>query len=481
MKKWRFYLECLALLAVFMFTACGDDELELVSPGTLSISSLDDMYEAVRGTELDITYTANAQDGIAKVVTIVNDVSSEITPTGQSNYTGTVSFTIPSDAVLNDKYDIVIEVIDVEGDKQSASSSIVASALLTVPPSTYIFEREGATTVSFSGQNERLDQVEEIKEYLKLGDGGVLIAASVLSDAYSNANENGNDFFSFSSTKQLKNKSFQPDLDVGFMENLFLSAEEASKTGITAANGQAGLIVRENSGNTVLVSANGREYAQMIEKGLMGTVMYNQIFNTYFSDDRTGDGVENTALRDGKNNTDMEHHWDEAFGYWNPPLDFTSDWPPERASEDRFWSHYSNTVDPYLGTNDRLMQAFLAGRTAIVNNDLSTKTQKRSEVAENLELVAAGVAVHYINSTLAAINESKTGEAFHTLTEAWTFVNALKYNANRRMTLEQIEQINESDFGADGNFWNVTVEGLNKAKTSLVSVYNELESSKDEL
>ena len=115
--------------------------------------------------------------------------------------------------------------------------------------------------------------------------------------------------------------------------------------------------------------------------------MYNQIYNTYFTEARIGNDVENTALREGSNYTDMEHHWDEAFGYWNPPLDFSSNWPAERASEDRFWSHYSNTVDPHLGTNSIIMDAFVAGRAAIVNNDLDTKDAQRAIISENLELV----------------------------------------------------------------------------------------------
>jgi hypothetical protein len=49
------------------------------------------------------------------------------------------------------------------------------------------------------------------------------------------------------------------------------------------------------------VDANGREFTQLIEKGIMGSVFYNQIYNTYFSEARTGDDVENTVLRDGKN------------------------------------------------------------------------------------------------------------------------------------------------------------------------------------
>ena len=105
----------------------------------------------------------------------------------------------------------------------------------------------------------------------------------------------------------------------------------------------------------------------------------------------------------------------------------------------------------------------------------------RDLLYEYHELVAAEVAIHYINSTLAALAENKIGEAFHTLTEAWAFTNALKYSPRRKITLQQLEQIMETDFGAGGNFWNVTPAGLNAAKATLVSVYTDLDLVKDDL
>jgi len=177
----------------------------------------------------------------------------------------------------------------------------------------------------------------------------------------------------------------------------------------------------------------------------------------------------------------MEHHWDEAFGYWNPPLDFTSNWPEELADADRFWSHYSNTVDPHLGTNDQIMQAYLKGRAAIVNNDLEEKDVQRAMLYESLDLVTAAVAIHYINDTQEALNDGKRGEAFHVLSEAWAFTNALRYNPNRKLSLDKIEEIMEKDFGTDGNFWNVTSTGLNKAKATIVGAYAELVPVQDQL
>ena len=472
--------------AIILFTACGDDDVtEPEVRGTIAVSSSSTSFESGRGTSVEIPISVNAEEGIKALTASVDGGAAQdlAVTAGQTTVNANLNYDIPADALFGSSVDVKITATDAL-DQTSETTVTVNTGALIETPSTYEFTRNGETTVAFSGQNDRLNQLEIIKnEILKAGDSGEIISEQALLDAFTNAGGNGGGLFGFESTKQLGSKTFQPDLDDQLFENMFKSVAEASVAangGQIAADGTAGLIER-SSGKTVLVDANGREFTQLIEKGLMGAVFYNQIFNTYFSDGRTGDDVENTVLREGKNYNDMEHHWDEAFGYWNPPLDFTSNWPAERASEDRFWSHYSNTVDPVIGSNSVIMEAFIAGRAAIVNNDLATKTAKRTEVSEWLELVAAATAIHYINDSQEALNAGEIGDAFHVMSEVWAFVNAIKYYPNRKLTLDQITEINEQDLGANGNFWNVTPEGLAKAKATLVAAYPALADGQDDL
>ncbi|MDR8392494.1 DUF4856 domain-containing protein [Aliifodinibius sp. S!AR15-10] len=351
-------------------------------------------------------------------------------------------------------------------------------------PSTYEFSRDGESSVAYPGQTDRLKMLEEIDAYMGKGDDGELLSEQALLDMFENKDGNGGGNFSFTSDRQLKNKTFAPDLDANLFQDIFASAATASENGsngITASNGTAGLIERENSGSTILVSANGREYGQLVEKGLMGAVFFNQIFNVYLTDDRIGPNVENEQLEEGANYTAKEHHFDEAFGYFGAPVDFSSDWPEERESEARFWADYSNGADDEFGMNDILMNAYISGRTAIVNKDQSALSEQVDILYENFELLAAATTVHYINSTLSHLDNGDLGEAFHTLSEAWAFANALKYSPQRKITLEQLEQIMETDFGENGNFWNVTNDGLNNAKSTLVNIYPELEPVQNQL
>lgn len=351
-------------------------------------------------------------------------------------------------------------------------------------PETYEFSRDGESTVAYPGQSDRLDMVEEMKSYITTANSGEVISEQALLDMFENKNDDGGGHFSFTSDRQLKNKTFPPDLDRNLFENIFADAAAASENGsagVRAQNGVAGLLEREDSGNDILVDDKGREFTQLVEKGLMGAVFYNQIFNVYLTDERIGPDVENEELREGTNYTDKEHHFDEAYGYFNAPVDFESDWPESRTDELRFWSKYSNGSDEQLGFNDTVMDAFIQGRTAIVNDNQSELDQQVEELYETLELISAATAVHYINSTLSHLNNGNQGEAFHALSEAWAFVNALKYSPNKEITLDQIDQIINTDFGENGNFWEVTPSGLNEAKSTLVDTYPDLESVQDQL
>lgn len=352
------------------------------------------------------------------------------------------------------------------------------------PPEIYEFTRNGESTVSYPGQTDRLNMVEEMKDYIAQANNGNVISEQALLDMFENTDGNGGGNFSFTSDRQLKNKTFAPDLDNNLFEGFFADAATASENGnngVRAEDGVAGLIEREDSGNDILVDEKGREFTQLIEKGLMGAVFYNQIFNVYLTEDRIGPDVENEELAEGKNYTPKEHHFDEAYGYFDAPVDFSSSWPESRNDELRFWNKYSNGSDEQLGFNDTIMDAFILGRTAIVNHNQNELNQQVDVLYETLELLAAATAVHYINGTLGHLNNGNQGEAFHTLSEAWAFVNALKYSPRRSITLEQIDQILTSDFGDNGNFWNVTSSGLNNAKSTLVDIYPDLDPVQDQL
>lgn len=350
-------------------------------------------------------------------------------------------------------------------------------------PSTYEFTRDGASSVSYSGQTDRLNMLSEMKAYTNQGDAGEEIDADVLLNMFANENAPFTDADLNASTKQIEDKTFVAD--VQFYKDLFEAAEtvsiEVSTNGTAADDGIAGKIERGTSGNFINVDEKGWEFTQFVEKGLMGALIFNQIFNSYLTDAKIGADVDNVTIEEGNNYTTLEHHWDEAFGYWGVPVDFPNGDPVLSDEDSRLWATYTNGRDALLGVSAPLMTAYITGRAAITANDHDTKDAQVNIIYSLHELVTAATAVHYINDAIEDLNSNDTGNLFHHLSEAYNFVNAIKYSPYATLTSDQITTILDENFGTDGDFWTVTADGLNTAKSTLSSAYPELSDVIDDL
>lgn len=336
-------------------------------------------------------------------------------------------------------------------------------------PATYVFERDGQSTVSYSGQIERLDHLAAMKALMVTADAGSAIDGEDLLDMFRNTGGNGNGQFGFTSTKKISDKTAEGERLIleGLMDDMG-TASLAGANGDIATSGAPGLLERSN-GSKILVDADGHEFTQRIEKGIMGATFYYQIASVYLTDARVGDGVNNTDLVDGENYTAMEHHWDEAFGYLGVPVDFRSNWPAERNSECRFLGNYIRGRDALLGSSDILMEAFRTGRAAIVAGAYDVRDEQRDIIYTELERVIAGTAIHYINEALASTGE--TGDFHHVMSEAYTFIRALQFSPRATLSNTELTGLLEAISDADHNFWNATQSGLQNARDALATAF----------
>lgn len=331
-----------------------------------------------------------------------------------------------------------------------------------IVPTTYSFtDASGNNTVSYSGQTDRLDQLEEMTIYMKTGNA-TTISASDLMDMFYNVGDNGGGNFTFSSTKQLANKCFSTDS--AQYTSWFDSLATASISNAQAAsNGQAGTLTSGTS--TYLFGANGYEYVQLIEKGLMGAVFMNQALNTYFGSGKMD--VDNTTAVDpnaGKYYTEMEHHWDEAFGYFGVTTSFPSN------TTVRFWGKYCNARDAELGCNTTIMNAFLRGRAAVSEGLLDIRDEQILIIRQEWERVCAATAIDYLSQAQDYFGNDDA-KFLHVLSEAYAFVKCLTYvpTATRVITWSQIDTILTGNFG--DNLWNMGAVNIAAAKGDLENIY----------
>ena len=350
-----------------------------------------------------------------------------------------------------------------EAEKDDGSCEYSNTPTPYTVPTTYVFQdADGNSTVSYSGQTERLDQLSEIVTYVKSGISGV-IDAQVIKDAFANVGGDGNGFFTFSSTKQLKNKCFTADQATfeGFMDAAAASSLDFAST---ASSGQAGTI--SSGSSTYLVDANGVENVQLIEKGLMGAVFMHQALNVYFGPDKMN--VDNTSAVDPTGNpakyyTVMEHHYDEAFGYFGVDIDFPTTIPG------RFWGKYSNKQDPTINCNADMMDNFLMGRAAISNNVLADRDAAIQSIRTEWEDISAYQAMNYIDDAIGYFGNDNA-KFLHALAEGWAFAWNLRYASEdtRRMSTAEHTTLMAM---FKTNFWDMTVADLNAIKAEIDSKF----------
>ena len=200
-----------------------------------------------------------------------------------------------------------------------------------ITPATYAFtDANGNSTVAFNGQAQRLEMLSEMVSLMKsTNTSGTAINGQTLKNMYANNGItwiDGPGLGMTGSSKQLKNKTAATPFGTadptiqnnfeGLMDDMAALSATTQVGNSNGGQGQGGVVVSTtNPSKMYLQNENGMEYTQLIEKGLMGAVFYNQITLNYLGDGELD--VDNTTPVDpanGKYYTEMEHAWDE--GLW---------------------------------------------------------------------------------------------------------------------------------------------------------------------
>ena len=308
-------------------------------------------------------------------------------------------------------------------------------------PATYNFERNGATTIDYTGQTIRILMLEEMGNYVRdRAAAGSLVDATKLTSMYANTDQAFADPLFNSSGKALRDKTAasndyftlnfgggtaaEQDVLRAFYDSTFIAAQNAS-TGSVASAGVSGNYLDGTSMR--LFAANGLEPQQVFLKGLMGAVMLDQVVNHYLSSYKLDEGINrqnntNKVLVPGKNYTTMEHNWDEAFGYiygGDSGLDAL-----------KFWSSYIaqvNNDSDFNTVSSDISLAFRKGRAAILANDYETRDAQIAIIKSKLALVLAVRTVHYLQEGKAKLNIDGGAKALHALSEAYGFILCLRF------------------------------------------------------
>ena len=337
-------------------------------------------------------------------------------------------------------------------------------------PDAYVFEREGVSTVDYSGQSSRILMLQELGNYIKdQGAADAVVDVAILNNMYSNSNSPFSTLELNESGKQLRDKTaaskdYFVNLGGGgssveqtnvrsFFESQFDNANAASN-GTIAAENIPGVYL---DGTTKrLIAANGLEPQQIILKGLMGACFMDQVVNNYLSLavlDESTNRADNTnkVLVEGKNYTNMEHKWDEAYGYIYG------------AGGGKYWDSYINQVDADADFNflkADIELAFRKGRAAIVANNYSLRDQQIAIIKEKLALVPAVRGVYYLIDGKSKLVTDNGAKAFHALSEAYGFIMSLRYTNNPAtgtpyMSKTEVDALLAELTGGTNGLWDI--------------------------
>ena len=360
-------------------------------------------------------------------------------------------------------------------------------AMLTNVPTTYAFERDGSSTVSFSGQSNRIAMAEEIIKGLK----NTQLTEKQLVAMFDH--EEGSADFSDTtlnaSTKSVRSKTAASvDLfssnasDASAIKAEFDSwiAKQAGeifpKWESDAVAGTPGAIQEAAGGATRYVDANGLELNQVFAKSLIGALMTDQILNNYLGTavlDAGDNRVENTAgtVAENKNYTTMEHKWDEAYGYVFGASSNVATANTTIGKDDSFLNKYIGKVEgdsDFAGIADDIYNAFKLGRAAIVAGDYAERDKQVAILREKISVVIGVRAVYYLQQGKAGLEVATPDMAsvFHDLSEGYGFVYSLQFTRNpsadtQYFTRAEVKGLLE-DLMRDGvgGLWNVTPKTL---------------------
>jgi len=358
-------------------------------------------------------------------------------------------------------------------------------------PGTYTFERNNATSISFSGQTTRIAMAEEtfsaMLDPTQTLDG--------LNDRF--AHVQGNPSFTNSSLnssdKNLRSKvAASADFYAGNTTvsatiradfDSYLSRQVTEVFPVwnrVATPGNAGNLQQAGGGPIRYVNAKGLQYNQAWAKALIGGLMVDQIANNYVSAAVLDAGTnradnDSDLLVSGKNYTTMEHYWDEAFGYlYGAEPDLTN----PVLTVDNFLGQYLGRVErdtDFTGIATTIYDAFKLGRAAIVAKDYALRDQQAQIIQKQLSEIIGIRAVFYLENCKPHLGVDNA-RAFHALAEGYGFIYSLQFT-RKPGTMEPYftraeVQVMLDQLMANNGFWDLTIPTIDSMSALIANRFD---------
>ncbi|WP_161805858.1 DUF4856 domain-containing protein [Pedobacter sp. Hv1] len=305
----------------------------------------------------------------------------------------------------------------------------LASCKKTKTPDDVIAPYDIPTTYNFSDANytsstNRAKMWLELDAYMKLPNAGTALDATKATNLFNNTGNAFTEAALNTSGVSIVEKTTDAPVFKKYLDDL---VTESAITTI-ATNGKAGYAERSAT-TKVIVNATGLENGQAVAKGLMGSLLFKQAMDLL------------TLVKTDGTIADQKKHFDEAFGYLSVPVNYdptvtyasTLVFPAKPIG----WGGYLAERGKDINAGKVIFDAFLKGRAAIGAKDIKVRDEQITIIKEKWEQLAAAAALAYFTNPTTGDAGVGTfpGVKLHALSEAYGFVEALKYRpANSKLS-----------------------------------------------
>ena len=336
-----------------------------------------------------------------------------------------------------------------------------------VAPDTYSFERDGLSTVFYPGQTCRLEMAEDLYNAFKTPSYSEDEILAMFNDGigfpveYDCGKDVGSKTSASSTASSVTGDRIEGMISQ-VVNDVFPNWDADASAGVAGK-------VTESDGTERRVNGDGMEIDQLFIKSLIGALCLDQITNNYLTATKLDGGCNEPGCSvddDGvvDHYTEMEHYWDEGFGYLYGRDDQENPVLGLGVVLNKYLGKVNNTV-AHAGIADVIYDAFKLGRSAIVAGDYVVRDQQSAIIKSNLDKVIAQKASDYLRGGADIIaSGADRADAFHDLSEGYGFVLSLQFTDyfstyDVDIMLGQLE--------AGNGFWDITADDLNSMASTI--------------
>jgi hypothetical protein len=243
-------------------------------------------------------------------------------------------------------------------------------------------------------------------------------------------------------------------------------AAASLSVGEVAEKGKAGKLA------TYLVDEKGIEIIQIIQKSLIGALQLDYISNVLLNE---GLKADNHSVVSGKNYSQLEHNWDEAYGLLtlNPVYLYNTD--TDVASTDAARATVEFAAGSYVWEYNKanyakFFPAFLKGRAAIVNNDKAELEAQATFIRTQMEQAIARAALGYLDKWKAG--GALVKDQAHAIGEGLGFIYSLRFAKIHGADAAWSDGIINGLVGSEYGFWDLDVTKINAASDAIKAKFS---------